>query len=255
MGDVTRRLDGWTAGRLEDAAGVTARREGHVPSVYRSEPSSHPADQPSSRPAVVQGAILAGGGATRFGGRPKGLESVGGERVVDRLAGVMRDALGQLPILIANDPDAVHWNTGLRIAADVMPGFGALGGIHAAVAQAPAPVVAVAWDMPFVNVTLVRLLADALASGHDAVLPASDGRRGMEPLCAAYGPACEPAIRRALERGDRRAISFHDDVSVAILPLEEVAQAGRPDLLFFNINTAEDLAQAERQWQRGLSAS
>ncbi|HET8634420.1 MAG TPA: molybdenum cofactor guanylyltransferase [Gemmatimonadales bacterium] len=206
-------------------------------------------------PRPIQGAILAGGAASRFGGRPKGLEVVGGERVVDRLAGVMRDALGQLPILIANDPEAAHWNTGLRIAPDVLPGFGALGGIHAAVAQAPAPVVAVAWDMPFVNADLVRLLADALVRGHDAVLPASDGRRGMEPLCAGYGPACEPAIRRALERGDRRAIAFHDDVSVAVLPLEAVARAGSPELLFFNINTADDLAQAELQWRRVSSAS
>lgn len=203
---------------------------------------------------LVKGAILAGGAASRFGGRPKGLEMVGGERVVDRLAHVMHEALGHAPLLIANDPEAARWDTGLRIAPDVLPGFGALGGIHAAVAQAPAPVVAVAWDMPFVNVTLVRLLADALAGGPDAVLPASGGRRGMEPLCAAYGPACEPAIRRALERGDRRAVAFHEDVSVTVLPLEEVAQAGSPDLLFFNINTADDLAQAERQWQRGLSA-
>lgn len=204
---------------------------------------------------LVKGAILAGGAASRFGGRPKGLEVVGGERVLDRLARVMREALGQPPILIANDPEAVHWNTGLRITPDVLPGFGALGGIHAAVAQAPAPVVAVAWDMPFVNAALVRLLADALVRGHDAVLPASDGRRGMEPLCAGYGPACEPAIRRALERGDRRAIAFHDDVSVAVLPLGTVARAGSPDVLFFNINTADDLAQAELQWRRVSSAS
>ena len=206
-------------------------------------------------PRLINGAILAGGAASRFGGRPKGLEVVGGERVVERVAGVMREALGQAPVLIANDPGAARWDTGLRIESDVLPGYGALGGLHAAVARTPAPVVAVAWDMPFVNATLVRLLADALVSGIDAVLPASGGRRGMEPLCAAYGPACEPAIRRALERGDRRAIAFHDDVSVAVLPLEQVARAGAPELLFFNINTAEDLAQAERQWQRASSAS
>ncbi len=180
---------------------------------------------------------------------------MGGQRVVDRLAAVMREALGEPPVLIANDPDAASWKTGLRIETDVLPGYGALGGIHAAVAQAPAPVVAVAWDMPFVNVALVKMLASAMVSGVDAVLPASDSRRGMEPLCAAYGPACEPAIRRALERGDRRAVAFHAGIAVALLPLEQVARAGDPELLFFNINTAEDLAQAERQWQRGFSVS
>jgi molybdopterin-guanine dinucleotide biosynthesis protein A len=79
-------------------------------------------------PRLINGAILAGGAASRFGGRPKGLEVVGGERVVDRLAGVMREALGQAPVLIANDPGAARWDTGLRIEGDVLPGYGALGG-------------------------------------------------------------------------------------------------------------------------------
>lgn len=203
----------------------------------------------------VTGAILAGGTASRFGGHPKGLASVGGQRVVDRLAGIMDHTLGSPPILIANDPDALTWNTGLTIVTDVLPGYGALGGIYTAVRTAPAPVVVVAWDMPFVNSALLRLLADSLAGGVDAVLPASDGRRGVEPLCAAYGPACGPAIRTALERGDRRAIAFHDSVKVAILPLADVAPAGDPSLLFFNINTADDLAQAESRWQRVSSPS
>lgn len=197
----------------------------------------------------MNGAILAGGAASRFGGRPKGLATVGGQRVVDRLATTLNDALGSPPILIANDPAAIGWHTGLDVIADLLPGAGALGGIYTAVCTAPAPVVAVAWDMPFVNAALVRLLADALARGVDAVLPASDGRRGVEPLCAAYGPACEPAIRDALARGDRRAIAFHDAVHVEVIPLADVARAGDPALLFFNINTADDLAQAESRWQ------
>ncbi|MEY4608770.1 MAG: MobA-like transferase domain, partial [Gemmatimonadota bacterium] len=36
------------------------------------------------------GVILAGGGATRFGGRPKGLEVVAGERIIDRVARGLR---------------------------------------------------------------------------------------------------------------------------------------------------------------------
>src|SRR4051812_49681966 len=87
------------------------------------------------------GAILAGGGATRFGGKPKGLEVVGGERILDRLARVMTDALGDLPLLVANASDAAEWRPDLRTVADVQPGFGALGGIYTAVIAAPAPVV------------------------------------------------------------------------------------------------------------------
>src|SRR3954471_22434314 len=127
----------------------------------------------------VKGAILAGGGATRFGGKPKGLEVVGGERILDRLVRVMTEALGELPLLVANAPEAPSWRPDLRTVADVRPGLGALGGIYTAVVEAPAPVVCVAWDMPFVSESLIRALADGL-DRHDAMLPESSGRRGVE---------------------------------------------------------------------------
>ena len=194
--------------------------------------------------ARVAGAVLAGGGATRFEGRPKGLARVGGTRILDRLVDVFGEALGAAPLLVANAPDAPTWRPDLRVVADVRPGMGSLGGIYTAVVEAPAPVVCVAWDMPFVTPGLVRALADGLAEW-DAFLPESDGRRGVEPLCAAYGPACAAAIAASLEAGDLRAIGFHRAVRVGRLPLEAVRRLGDPARLFFNINTADDLARAD----------
>jgi len=201
----------------------------------------------------VRGAILAGGGASRFGGRPKGLEMVGGERVLDRVAEVLGSALGVPPILVANAPDAGSWRPDLRVVTDVRPGLGALGGIYTAVLAAPAPVVCVAWDMPFVTPALVRRLADGLGSA-DAVLPASGGPREVEPLCAGYGPACGDAIGSSLDSGDLRAVAFHARIGVDILPLTEVARCGDPAALFFNVNTAEDLERADELWRRLASS-
>jgi molybdopterin-guanine dinucleotide biosynthesis protein A len=200
----------------------------------------------------VRGAILAGGGATRFGGRPKGLELVGGERILDRLVGVMTAALGQPPLLVANAPDAGTWRQDLRTVGDAKPGLGSLGGIYTAVVESPAPVVCVAWDMPFVSESLIRALAAGL-DHHDAVLPQSGGRRGVEPLCAAYGPACRAAIAESLAAGDLRAIGFHDRIRLGILPLAEVRALADPDLLFFNVNTADDLAKADQLWRQHAS--
>lgn len=201
----------------------------------------------------VRGAVLAGGGATRFEGKPKGLELVGGERILDRLVGVMTAALGEPPLLVANAPDARSWRQDLRTVGDARPGLGALGGIYTAVVEAPAPVVCVAWDMPFVSVSLIRALARAL-DRNDAVLPQSSGRRGVEPLCAAYGPACRDAIADSLDGGDLRAIGFHDRIRVGILPLAEVRALADPDLLFFNVNTADDLAKADELWRQHASS-
>lgn len=187
--------------------------------------------------------MIAGGLATRYGGTPKGLLEVGGRRLLDRVADTLEEAVGAPPALYANAPGAESWRPGLTVRPDVVPGIGALGGILTAV-EAAAPVVCVAWDMPFVPAALVRTLAEGLADA-DVVIPESGSHRGLEPLCAAYGRACGPAIRAALARGDHRAIGFHEQVRVARLPAAEVLKYGDPDVLFFNVNAPEDLQQAE----------
>jgi molybdopterin-guanine dinucleotide biosynthesis protein A len=178
---------------------------------------------------------------------------VGGERILDRLVDVMSSALGELPLLVANAPDAAEWRPDLRTVADIRPALGALGGIYTAVIEAPAPVVCVAWDMPFVSESLICALAEGLER-HDAVLPQSTGRRGVEPLCAGYGPACRNAIATSLAAGDLRAIGFHDQIKVGILPLDQVSSLADPELLFFNVNTADDLARADQLWRQRASS-
>jgi len=194
----------------------------------------------------MRGAVLAGGGARRYGGLPKGLLTVGGRRILDHVAGAVQTVTAAPPLLIANAPDAASWRPDLRTIPDSRPGFGSLGGIYTAVTAGPEPVLCVAWDMPFVPETLLSaLVAGAAGGGYDAFLPESSGRRGLEPLCAVYGPACAPAIARRLDSGDLQAISFHADVRVGILSLAEVKAFGDPDELFFNVNTPADLARAE----------
>jgi molybdopterin-guanine dinucleotide biosynthesis protein A len=207
----------------------------------------------AGRRGSVRGAILAGGEASRFGGKPKGLELVGGQRILDRLVATMTTALGDPPLLVANAPDAKTWRPDLRTVGDTRPGLGSLGGIYTAVLEAPAPVVCVAWDMPFVSESLIRSLAAGLER-HDAVLPESGGRRGMEPLCAAYGSACRDAIADSLTAGDLRAIGFHDRIRVGILPLAEIRALADPELVFFNVNTADDLAKADLLWRQHASS-
>jgi molybdopterin-guanine dinucleotide biosynthesis protein A len=178
---------------------------------------------------------------------------VGGERILDRLVRVMTAALGAPPLLVANSPDATTWRRDLTVVTDSREGAGALGGIYTSVVKAPAPVVCVAWDMPFVTAGLVGELAAGLERC-DAVLPESGGPRGVEPLCAGYGPACREAIARSLDAGDYRAVGFHPRVRTSILSLVDVRRFGDPELLFFNVNTPSDLARANELWQRHASS-
>ena len=63
-------------------------------------------------------------------------------------------------------------------------------------------------------------------------------------MCAWYAPRCLDAISRALDRGDRRVVAFFDEVQVARLPADEVERFGDPARMFLNVNTAEELADA-----------
>jgi molybdenum cofactor guanylyltransferase len=220
-------------------------------------------------PPACTGVILAGGQATRFGGRPKGLEVVQGKRIIDRVALALRDALQhpvqhpvqhplQQPLhdavrqqdrgllLVANDPAATQWLPGVPVVADVRPGFGGLGGLFTALTSADGPVLVVAWDMPFVPSGLLRTLRIAGESGpYDAVVPSSGSRRGVEPLCAYYTRACAAPIARRLDAGDRRMIGFLEDVRVHRLAPAAVRQFGDPARIFLNINEPADLTMAE----------
>lgn len=196
----------------------------------------------------VCGAAIAGGRSVRYG-EPKSFAIVAGTRLIDRVLDALREASDE-QVIIANDGDA-YASLGLPVRADILEGAGAVAGIHAALVYASERgcegALVLACDMPFPCVALLRRLEQhAREHGLDAVLPASDSRRGMEPLCAWYSTRCIVPIERAVARDDMRVISFHDEVRVGILPAGEVAAFGDPERLFMNVNTREDRDHAER---------
>lgn len=200
------------------------------------------------RAGSCTGVVLAGGEARRYGGAPKGLARVRGQRIIDRVAQALTAAADDL-LLVANDPDAVSWLPGVRVTADLRPGNGSLGGIHAALARAEQPVLVVAWDMPFVPAALLVALR-ALGRGADVAVPESASTRGVEPLCAYYDPACLGPIERHLDAGDRRVVGFFEEVRVARLPDDQVRRFGDPALMFLNVNSPDELVLAERHAAR-----
>ena len=195
----------------------------------------------------VRGAVLAGGAASRFDGQPKGLEKIGGERILVRAVRAVGEVVGESPLLVANADDAETWAGGLVVAKDLIPECGSLGGIYSVVARSPDPVLIVAWDMPFLAPGLLQALIDG-AGEFDVFLPESLGPLGFEPLCGIYRPSCAEPIKAALDDEDLRTSSFHARVRVGTLPLTDVRSFGDPDVLFFNVNSRDDLTRAEQLW-------
>ena len=184
------------------------------------------------------GAILAGGRALRFGGRPKGLELVGGVRIVDRVAAALREVAGEL-LLIGAPVSIAATLADCRAVADEAPGDGPLGAIITALRASTVETLIVAWDMPFITAGDLRPLLHA-PSDADAVLWASDGR--VEPLCGLYRVTSLPALVEAFGAGERSPRA-----ALSGLRLHLVTRAASDETSpFTSINTAEQLDAARR---------
>lgn len=195
-------------------------------------------------PPAPLGAILAGGASRRFGA-PKALAEVGGRRIVDRVREALEGAVERVVVAGALAVD------GLESIPDARAGLGPLGGVLAALRRAAAEgrpgVLAAACDLPFLSSALLRLLrARGEASSAAAVMPQSRGPRGVEPLCAWYSVRAIDVLESMAERGERPLHRLRDRAHVDVLPLAEVGRIGDPALLFLNVNTVDDLREAER---------
>ena len=188
----------------------------------------------------LTGVIQAGGKSTRMGGEPKALMDVGGARIVDRVVRALREVSDDL-LLVTNTPD-LYGALGLPMVPDVFPDSGSLGGIYSGLAAAPGGAAfTVACDMPFLSPDVMRLVTER-ADEADVVAPLVGGQ--WETLHACYGKACLGPIEQRLRAGRFKITGFFPDVRVLAVPEDEVARWGRPEVVFMNVNTPDDLARA-----------
>lgn len=188
--------------------------------------------------------VIQAGGESKRMGQDKALVEFCGrplvKYVLDRLNGLADEV-----IVTTNRPEAFTF-LGVRYAGDVYPGRGAIGGLYTALFSATRPAAAVVGcDMPFASKALFLRLLQVMEEGNfDAVLPTS--RNGLEPLHAVYRPqSCLQPIWRALMVGQNKMISFLPLVRTRIFSVEETAEFDPELRIFHNINTPEDVTQAE----------
>src|SRR3972149_1222884 len=187
--------------------------------------------------------VIQAGGASLRMGRDKGLVPLAGKPMLTHL--LERGAGRGEDVRITPNRPQDYGFAGVRLVQDTRPGAGALGGLHTALSAARGETVLVlACDMPFASRPLLEHLL-SLAPQADVVIPKWRGE--FEPLCAVYAKQCLAPVEAALDAGERRMISFFSRVRV--FPLEEPEWSSfDPDgLTFFNVNTPEELAEAERR--------
>ena len=188
--------------------------------------------------------VIQAGGESRRMGENKALLSFLGkpliERVLERVG-----SLGDEILITTNHTEGFEF-LHLPLIADIYPGSGALGGLHTSLKVARSPLVAiVACDMPFASRELLAYQRDVIQhEAADVVIPATD--QGFEPMHAVYRrETCLPAVEDALRQGQRRMISWFSSVNVHVLAENEIAEYDPDHRAFMNVNTPEELAEAE----------
>jgi molybdopterin-guanine dinucleotide biosynthesis protein A len=205
------------------------------------------AEAASDNARKIPAVLLAGGLARRMGGGDKPMRTIAGrtilERVIARL-GPQCDAL----ILNANGDPSRFAAFGLPVIADGVADFpgplaGILAGLDWAAANRPnvTHILSAAADCPFLPRDLVSRLEEARRAQNAELAVASSGGQ-THPVIGLWSVALRERLRHALVVEDVRKI----DRWTARFPLATVSWPAAPLDPFFNANTTEDIAEAER---------
>lgn len=194
--------------------------------------------------AAPAGLILAGGLSRRMGGGDKGLQRLGGETILARIAQRLAPQVSPL-LLNANGP-AARFGLDLPVVADTLPGnpgplAGILAGFDHLAREVPGArfLLTVPSDCPFLPRDLAARLG-AAAQGSGAAYAVSGGRE--HPVVGLWPVASRDALRRLLVEEDERRMMRWARHSGAV-PVEWPQAPVDP---FLNLNSPEDLRAAER---------
>ncbi len=197
----------------------------------------------------IEGFILIGGQSRRMG-TDKARLMLDGKSFVERIAADLSCITSSVTI-VGGHTIAPKLKIDLPAVPDVYAQWGALGGVHAALAACSAVwALIVACDFPFVTGELFARLA--IREGTEAVAPIQSDRI-PQPLCALY--RVKPCLGRAdqlIKSGERKPLALLQSVQTRWLSFAELSDLEGADHFFDNINTPEDYARASR---KGISTN
>lgn len=197
--------------------------------------------------------ILAGGAGSRLG-TEKALLEFGGRPLICWTAEKLKMAADEVIVVARNANQAAVLQElicNVVFTCDSVFGFGPVAGLLSGMRCARGSLAfATGCDLPFLNVKVIEKLFE-LAEGYDAAVPIRPN--GLkEPLHAVYDRekmllACE----EALENGERRIQAPLRRIRANYVSVDLFRQIDPQLMTFFNINTHEDLEEAQRLWSCG----
>ncbi len=188
--------------------------------------------------APVAGVVLAGGRASRMGGRDKAFAAVEGEPIAVRAVRIFRSLFAQ--VLVSTNRPERFAGLDVQTVTDQFPGCGPLAGIHAALLASRYPHVFVAaCDMPGLDPDVIRFLLGRVGSA-EAVVPCWDG--DVEPLHAVYAVGALREIEAHLRAGQNAVRDVLRRLRVDYVSEAEMRAVRGAARSLTNVNTPEELA-------------
>jgi len=216
------------------------------PATSKDAPATDAPATSTDAPATP-GVLLAGGLARRMGGGDKPMRQIAGRTILERVIARLKPQCDGL-ILNANGDPARFAAFGLPVIADTVADFpGPLAGILAALDWVATDRPEISWvlsaaaDCPFLPRDLVARLHRARAEQNAQLAVAASGGRS-HPVIGLWSVALREELRHALVVEDVRKI----DRWTARYRLATVTWPTTPLDPFFNANTVDDIAEAER---------
>ena len=197
--------------------------------------------------AAPVGVILAGGTARRMGGGDKTLLRLAGTTILEHIVARILPQVSALAVNANGDP-ARFAAMSLPVILDTIEGSpGPLAGILAALEWVSLTrpgvrdVVTVPADSPFLPLDLVARLIEARDRAGAGIAIAAGAHR-RHPVIGLWPVALAPSLRHSIEvSGTRRVGDFIDQNGAAIAEFSSL-----PFDPFHNVNTPDDLTEAER---------
>jgi molybdopterin-guanine dinucleotide biosynthesis protein A len=185
--------------------------------------------------------ILAGGKSSRMGSDKAFLE-LNGLSLLARAVALATKVTEQVKIV----GDANRFRSFEHVIADVYPGRGPLGGIHAALASSQSELnLILGVDLPFVDIQVLNfLLAQAKAFKAVVTVPFIGGH--YQTLCAVYRKEFSTVAESALAEGRNKIDALFAKVPLRVVDEPELTRAGLNLSAFRNVNTPEEWEQAKR---------
>ena len=192
----------------------------------------------------MTGIILAGGRSSRLG-QDKSFVDIGGQPLMNRVINNLKNVCEEI-IIVTKKPERFFpliSKFKVKITVDLLPFKAGLIGIYSGMIKSGHKYNFVCGvDMPFISTEVIKYLAQQ-ARGFDAAVPVTE--TGLEPLCAVYSRTCLKVIQEQIQAQRFKITDFFDKVKINQVEYKNIKNIDPLPEIFFNINTKEDLIQAE----------